>query len=726
MALKKHQYGQIAIVVATTALIAACGGGGGGGSSTGSASATPTTLSGTAATGAAFTDAIITVTDATGTVVGTSTAVGAMGQFSIALSASATAPFVLTASRTNSSGATETLVSVVPPGSSSSTVNISQVTNLIAARLSASGNPANLASEVASGASSVTASNTATKKAEVLAILSPLITAVGVSTDPLTGTFTVNGTGMDQLLDSLQIDITPASASTSNIQISVKAQQADGVQPTAIQFPSNTASGSAPTLPTIAPANLVAAGTSALINAELAQLTACYALPTSSRVSSTVTNGLATGSASNLTASACTAAFYSSNPSAYLQGGASVGRDANGNGAFANLFTDAATGATFSHGSYKFTRNNGDIVAGYMVTDSLGNQTFGTFVLRANTTPNPTSLKLIGNQYTYPGSVNAYQQLREFVNQESSNYLSTGYSFNVPLISGINYVLITAPDGSTIPLVRGSSSMVLPHVANLSPLTLTPSGSSFVRIESAYTASSGMPASAPSTLDVGLFFVPTDFTESQVANTPAQSTWRFDYCAGCTIQLSGNVWSLSGGTVTTQYYKTLNRANTLAELKTQGLANLSTTSIADMVTRTQPGTTTAIYASLPASTNLAPSWVVPAGALPPTQVKVWGTSLDYDYTAHVTETGAGFTSTTNAVSYVSGRTSFIDTQNFGSTLRTITMNCADGAIDANQIGEQHCANPGYLATARQVGLHLYAVDPDGREYAHYYAPYSLQ
>ena len=93
-----------------TLTLAACGGG----SSTSSTpGATPITISGTAATGAAFTDALVYVYDSTGAVVGTSSAIGANGQYSVTLSANAVAPFVLVASRTTADGLTESLVSVV-------------------------------------------------------------------------------------------------------------------------------------------------------------------------------------------------------------------------------------------------------------------------------------------------------------------------------------------------------------------------------------------------------------------------------------------------------------------------------------------------------------------------------------------------------------------------------------------------------------------------------------
>ena len=107
------------VVLAT---LVACGGGGGetaslsagGGGSGGVMSPiimpAPITLSGVAATGAAFTDALVTVIDSTGATVGTSSPVGADGIFSVTLAAGAKPPFVLVASRTTAEGQVQSLV----------------------------------------------------------------------------------------------------------------------------------------------------------------------------------------------------------------------------------------------------------------------------------------------------------------------------------------------------------------------------------------------------------------------------------------------------------------------------------------------------------------------------------------------------------------------------------------------------------------------------------------
>lgn len=722
MTRKKNNFPWPALALSATvaATLVACGG-----NTNAPAAASPVTLSGVAATGAAFTGAVITVTDKTGAVVGTSSAVGADGTFSITLSATAQAPFVLSATRTDADGSTESLVSVVADsGSTASTVNISPVTTLIASRLSPTGDPAKLAGELASGSATITTSTVTTSVDEVKAILAPLLTATGTTdANPLTATFATDGTGYDRLLDSLKVTIVPASATTSNIEVAVKQQLAtDDAAPTAITFTSATTTP--PALPTIDANTLVPSGTAAKISDFLTRLNACYALPGSTRVNSTFTSGLATGTAANVVASACTSLFHT-NVATFKNNGTTVGRDANGAGAFSGLFKDAATGVIFSQGTYEFSRANGDIVAGYKSRDTAGNEQFDTFVLKADATDGG-KLKLIGNQYQYGGGVVAYQQLREFVSQASSNYYSSGYDLRVPLITNVTFVNVTTPRGTTISLIPGADGMVLPSRADPSK----PSGTSFVRLASTYQSSTGAPTLHPRDIEGGLFFVPTDSTDTQLSEIPNQAVWTFKYYSG--VPTMSGVTATGGTLLATQYFKTRTRANTIAELRTQKWANLSDASIADMVSRyvANTGTTTS-YASLPASSAMSVTWDVPSGALPPTQVKLFGNALYFDYasTPPAFKTGgSAFNSTSGNAPYSNGRTPFNDGQTVGSTARSSTISCANGAIDSNQMGEKHCAvsGAGYLASARQVGLHLWARDPSGREYAHFYVPYTLQ
>jgi hypothetical protein len=58
-------------------------------------------------------------------------------------------------------------------------------------------------------------------------MLAPLIAATGTeATNPLSGSFAVNGAGYDRLLDSVHVQITPASTTSSNIEVAVRQQAA--------------------------------------------------------------------------------------------------------------------------------------------------------------------------------------------------------------------------------------------------------------------------------------------------------------------------------------------------------------------------------------------------------------------------------------------------------------------------------------------------------------------
>lgn len=697
-----------------------CGGGGDGG-----ASVTSTTLSGMAATGAAFTDAVITVVDSRGQTVGTSSAVGSNGTYSIALASGAVAPFILTASRTSADGSVESLVSVVPSTTgSSAVVNITPITNLIASRLSSSGNPLNLATELAGGTTVVNATTLAAKVTEVQTILGPVLAATGTAgTSPLTGAFAVDGTGYDRLLDSIKVTITPASATTASIEVGIKGSQAlVSTPPTTIQFSNTdliaaiTANNTISTTTgvggsiggnTINTGSLVVNGTSALIAAHLTQLNTCYALPLASRVSSTLTgtapNRVSVGVAADVLDSACRNAFFGNDPANFKSNGVLVGRSASDKGAFSGLFKEGANNVIFSQGTYEFTQANGDIVVGYKSKTAAGNETFDTFVLRLDTADQ--KLKQFGNQYTYPGGVSAYHQKREFITLSQSpwNYYSTGYNLSVDDVTSIggtlgtgtgnsyfDRVVVTTPKGNILTLKPkvGYSylTLVTDGTNSLNPSTPNGSGTSFVRLNSEYVDT--VNAADPKAKDTAaLFFADrTAFTNPVIATLHAQSIWKFEYYLA----------TATGTVAQTQHYKTRARALTIPELKTKGLATLT----AAAITAVQAGANGAGVpppGQLPfgGETFATLNYTVPTGALPPTRLMVWG-------------------------GYTGGSGSFTDSIAVGSSARTGNIPCTStGGTDT------HCTAGNFAASVKINSSHLWARDPQGREYASFYAMYSL-
>ncbi|MBC7435244.1 MAG: hypothetical protein H7332_04150 [Bdellovibrionales bacterium] len=653
-------------------------------------------FTGTAASGAAFVGAIVTVLDSRGQLVGTSDPTGADGVYKVKLKIGAVAPFIVTASRTNADGQTESLVSVAE-SSSVTTLNVTPVTNLIASRLSASGDPSRLAAELAAGTARISPASVAAVVAEIRAILAPMLAATGQSdTNPLTSAFTANGAGYDRLLDSLNINIIPASATSANIEIGVKTTGgADGAAPVVIQFRSGdsiaaittTNNITANTVGTtaITSANLVEAGTSVLVTEFLQGLTNCFAVPFASRVSGvsgTVTSVV--GTASAVIAPACRTMFHNSDPATYLNNGFVVERTSSNTGAFAGLFRSGATGVVFSQGNYEFARANGDLVISYKARDAAGNENFDALAVRKEA---DGKLRAIGNLYTEPGGVSAYHQLRNFatLNQSANDYYSSGYTVNVDNNGKYHHVEVTTPNGSTVTLwpTAGTSFMVF----KIGGVT---TGTNFIRLGSAFV-NTGLTA-APSTVDsTALFFASPQRTDDQLAAIPAQSVWTFKYFRTANTTTIADV---------SQVYRTRARALTIGELRVKSFAKL----VPEITTyfATNAGTTTGVIglsANVPVSIDTGTggdAWTVPAGALPPTQVRLFGR---YN--------GVGWD----------------DAVNFGSSQRKTTVFC-----QSNGVTDAHCSTTvptGYASGATMNGLHLFARDSDGREYANFYALYKL-
>jgi len=694
--------------------LAGCGGGGDS-PATGGAIVAPAsiTVSGVAATGAAFTDAVITVIDSRGVTVGTSPPVGTDGTYSITLDATAVAPFVLVASRTDANGATQSLISVIA-SASTTTANITPITTLIASRLSPSGDPSKLADELAAGDAVISAQAVADTVAEVQAILAPLLTATSTSDfDPLTGSFSTDGTGYDRLLDSINITFLPASDTSTNIEIAVKQTLADDEQPTAITF--NSDATTVPPLPTIVPNTLVAEGTSAKITTFLNELTACYALPVDERVTAAVDQNEPNnrvGNAANVTATTCRNVFSGNDPANFLNGGLRVGRDDNNRGFFASLFRGGATGVVFSQGSYEFSRDNGDVIAGYKTLDTAGNETYDAFVLRDD---GDGKLRLIGNQYRFGGSVKAYQQRRNFLtlDQQAYNYFSTGYVVDVPNVQRngggnlFDRVVVTTPTGATLLLKPSGASSFLALVKPTTP-TETITGTSFVRLRSEY-ADGNTVRPHPRAVDTTLFFTIDDRTEDQLAATKSQGTWKLEYYT--TVDVNGLDGQPNGVdervTPVVQYFKNRSRALTIGELRTKGLAELTPGLIAEIQSAAQgaldpaPGQivfdeqdTADIYTDTGGD-----GWTVSPGQLPPTSLTIFG-----------------------AIGIPPNAVNFTDSFDVRSTTRQVRVPCS-----VQGVGDNHCfeGGPGYAQNARVTGLHLFARDAAGREYANFYALYQL-
>lgn len=640
--------------------LAACGGGGSGGSDTADV-ASPFTLSGTAATGAAFAGATVTLTDGSGNRFPAGIT-GADGNYTITVPASAKPPFIVQAVRDD-----KTLVSVFA-SAKNSTLNITPLTNLIASRLSVSGDPLKLAEEVKANPALFDAAKLDAKVTEVVALVKPVMDAVGDTTNPLTGTLVADGTGHDRVLDSLAISITPSSATSVNIEVSVKQKTPDGADPAVIAFTNNTKPATA--VATVAAADLVPSGTAPLIQDLLGRLTACYALSQAERVTSGGT------AAADIKAPACKTIFAGDDPANFKNNGVIV----SSKGAFSSIYSPA-TGVKFDRGSYEFTRGNGDLVIAYRATDSSNNSANNTLVVK---TDSDGKFKMIGNQYQYSGSVAPRQMLNSFVNQPEATYYSTGYSLLVgntldakgnPIFAK---VVVSNHKGGEFTLKPAAGVSNLQLVRSTGEVTRT----TVLRIRNVYAdaANKGDPALA----DIGGFTALTRATDAEIAAFAGQSVWKFDY------YLVGNATTTPDAT---QYYRTRARPLTIAELQTQALATLTDADIANIKAKTVTNASGGRSFPTPATGPVTLNWVVPADAFAPTSIQLLGSANSIPFTTTATVAPGSFT-------------------------RDIVCTAASAA-------DTHCTAGNYGAGGWLVGIQLLASSPTGREFATYYPIYTV-
>jgi hypothetical protein len=163
-----------------------------------------TTLSGTVATGAAFAGAALTVFDQTGAKVCEVTTTPE-GTYTCSLPAGTKAPLVIQAVRDDL-----TLYSTTA-STATGTTNVTPLTTIIVAQLSPNGDPSKLAAAIQADAGAVTAGSIGEQVAKLVAALQPLLTALNLSIDPMSGEFQANGSGQDRVLDSINVSVRPTA-----------------------------------------------------------------------------------------------------------------------------------------------------------------------------------------------------------------------------------------------------------------------------------------------------------------------------------------------------------------------------------------------------------------------------------------------------------------------------------------------------------------------------------
>lgn len=267
-----------AVAAAVAATVSGCGSDSDGGSTT----PTPTTIAGTVAVGAAVPGATITIKDAdAGTADLTATA-GANGEYSIDVS-SLKAPLLLSASGTLN-GEPVSVVAVVPTltGNDANTANVTSLTNAVAALIAPGGDLNALTTPAAIAAiSSQSVVDASTLVVNTLKSNPAFADLLGANFDPLTTAFSANGSGIDSVLDQVQVQVGSSGVSIANLTAPL---DDSGAPPEPVQLTQAQVAtpAQAPALPASEPpSNLPSV---ADMSAIAKKFEACLALPLEQRV----------------------------------------------------------------------------------------------------------------------------------------------------------------------------------------------------------------------------------------------------------------------------------------------------------------------------------------------------------------------------------------------------------------------------------------------------------
>jgi hypothetical protein len=624
------------LAVSGSLLLSACGSG-----NNTSTTAATVELSGIAATGAPMSGATIVVTDKTGAEVQncpSACVASDSGSFLIPLKAGAQAPFVL---RATPVGGGEPQVSVVPEATSTN-VNITPITTMIAGRLAPDGDPANLSASAFDGEKLKAAAK------EIVDLLKPLLDAMGTTTDPLTGKFAADGTGLDRVLDSLNVQIQRNASGQATIEIEVKVNGDDAVPPK-ITIAPNTTPTSTVNSTNVTSTNVVAAGVSVQLANFVSRMSTCWNTPHSSRVDNTT-------NPTTVTATVCKGLFVGDEPGNYKSNGKLVGP----NGSFSGMYKNRGTvTVTFDRPVYEFTRNNGDVVMSYHWSNSLGDEDHDRLVVRI---VNGVA-KAIGNQYDYDADVKPIVQKRTYNESTSGamNHFATGYTLYIRNHTDVNgsatfsKVVVTSPRGNTMTLFPSSGSERMVFKDRNGILTNTP----VMRLQWKYdSTNSNLSTNGTDLADVETTLVfartstgtATPWTDEQIKAIPNIGRWQFVFHD-----------RVSGLPVATQTHSTISRAQTVEEARGVVWPELTAATITDInsgISSTLGGIQISNEVVDLTNTDGSAVWQVGTGAWAPTSASAF-TRLS----------GKGYT----------------DSSSFRSTTRSTTISCSRASG-----GDTHC------------------------------------
>lgn len=668
----------------------------------GTAATTEMVLSGIVATGAPCGNVLVSFPDsATAFPTVRTGADGAYKTTLTVLTKDAAKPLLVQAECPNASGGSDTLVSI-SAARASGTVNVNPLTNLIAALVTKSGDPTRLGIELENGTLAIDAALVQGKTDQVREILLPALGALTLAStfDPIKGVAAANGTGLDRLLDMLNIEITPETDGTSSIAITLKIKSANetdsqpiirftNVTPLEVIKLNNQISAVSIGQVQFVASLIIPNDTAGLITDLVQRVNACYALSIPGRGSNTALSP------------ACQAMFLDGSISNFqengLQGMAALlapwlGLTSSESPVTALLSTGPAQ---FSQGTYQFLRPDG--VLGFTAVKTAPGETPVATPFEAQVGADG-KLGLSGNRYRFQAKMTAFAERRTFLNQKTSDYLSTGIDIVIPVQSKggvpVTKVVLTPPanaipgNRATFTLLPGASGMALPVQDERLADTVAPSAGGFLRLRSEYTdTAAGVPRRHPSLRDFAQYFA-NDMPDSAIKLLSAGDVWSLAFYVG-----------KSSTPDAVQYYRLSARPFTIDEIRSLAVPDLTAPTKAflqGLLVSNEPGN--------PGFTPLAgyPSLALPSTRSPAAmEQRVFGLTAPPGATANIFFTD---------ISYLL----------FG-TLGNQIVPCQNGGN-----GDLHCAPDGsYASGALLNGVELLARLPDRREIAQHFSVLQL-
>ncbi|RYF50192.1 MAG: carboxypeptidase regulatory-like domain-containing protein [Comamonadaceae bacterium] len=434
----------------------------------------------------------------------------------------------------------------------------------------------------------------------------------------MNGVLVADGTGADKVLDAVTVSVRP-DGDAANIEITLKVPA--NTEGAILSRPFRTSDATVAPLDSPTAEQVAALSdlpTPAQISAFLGRLDACFALPLTRRVSTASSDSQdAIGTAADVVAPECRRLFVGDDPATFTANGGTVGRNAAGRGAWSALFRQGPTGMVHDRGNFEYFRVKdgvNDKVLSYRWTDRFGNTDNETLVVRTE----QGELKLTGNSNLYAATVRPVSEDREYLNMPEYNAFTTGYNISIDnrIVAGrsvFDRVEVTPPWSATPIVFRPRDG--------LSYLVTGPTDdavTSILRLAAGYAN----PATAGNLADreLRIPFASPQYDEAMMRALKDQSLWKMEF------------FPAGGGSSNVQTYRTLSRAQSIAEIRQLKFAQLTAAQRTELLQATATdGRITFGPPSASDPNNIdfsseggGDAWEVPAGAIAPTSVSVTG------------------------------------------------------------------------------------------------------